>query len=227
MTTEFDSTMNRWQIICLKLLQKICLKSFRQIIRVFFFVKSHTCIAAVINARSSVGFQRPRPFHAPSLRCFFLFFSFRFRSNSAATEDVRLRKLFPFPRLLPNLLDEDDGVKLNELELGLATGVSGEWRELIFAEGIIFGTNVDDAAAGLGNAGLDDVPAECNKGLVNPGGATTGAVSTISSSNFFRLISRRLLVLAMASSLLKFFAAGLGFGLALLGLFLDTGTVGV
>ena len=91
-------------------------------------------------------------------------------------------------------------------------------------EGIIFGTKVD-VAAGLGNEGLDNVPAECNKGLVNPGGATTGAVSTISSSNFFRLISRRLLVLAMASSLLKFFAAG--FGLALLGLFLDTGTVGV
>ena len=66
-------------------------------------------------------------------------------------------------------------------------------------EGVRFGTKVDVAAAGLGNVVLDDVPAECNKGLVNPGGATTGAVSTISSSNFFRLISRRLLGLEATS----------------------------
>ena len=33
----------------------------------------------------------------------------------------------------------------------------------------------------------------CNKGLVKPGGATTGAVSTISSSNFFLFMALELL----------------------------------
>ena len=94
------------------------------------------------------------------------------------------------------------------------SGVLGGGKELIVGVVGVFGINV----GGLAKLDLEDGPEVYNKGFVKPGGATTGAVSTISSSNFLRLISLRLLLVSILFALRE--VEGLGVGLSL-------GTLGV